>query len=362
MIVSLLRTLLTFLLLCPLALAEGEDMFRARTRAECRDVDVLQTMSPELKEFFSKPRYQGHVDSDPKKDQSVGDCFAIGAADILSYVTGTPVSALHLFFKYEQDLDFFGRAWRWLVNDHEPEIFDGGFVNEALTYSLKKDGYGICPESVVASSHPELVLPNVFSELKLALSLAKEGKPFRDALESSQVQQLFPSLAPSPAETFDRIERELASAAREDQNMRDLLARLSDLSCQDRMIQTQISPDAIQTHGHDDSDVLTPIDRQLDHLPRPNLPSILYDTGYTRVDRSPMWIDHWIGTHVSTITARRFNEKTGTCEYRVRDSLFGTSCESYKAKYVTCNGDGTFWVSDRTLWEMTAFTTSIDPE
>lgn len=337
-------------------------LFRPRTEAECTDVDLRDSMSPELRRFFSHPRWEGHYDTDYTKDHSLGYCYAMSSADLLSYQAGRPVSAMHILLEYSKELPFTGRAWRWVgqLFDTDSPILDGGTAYGALRLSLRSDrqGIGICPESAVSSTHFDLDQPNAFTNLKWALQLAKEGSPYyRDYLEASLMEKFFPRLGPTEVATRRRIESELLSSARNDERLIDLLAHLSELSCQGRMIPPPARPEDIRSVGQVDGDVLATIDAQLDRRPRPGMVSIMYDTGYTRSGLAPHFTPHFFGSHLSPIIARRFNEGTGRCEYRVRDSLFGVACDSYNPRNVRCNHDGTFWVSDKVLWRMTSWAT-----
>ena len=345
--------------------------FHAKAQADCGAVDVRDSLGGEMKRFFSYPRIEGYFAQDHAQDDDVGLCFAMGSADVLSFQTGTPVSAMNLFLNYENRLDGFDHVWRFfydLVSPDASPIADGGFANVALRQSLAASGYGMCQELAVPSNHRgdiDFDFPDAILGLQGAMRLAEQGDAgFRGAVRGTKLVRAFTGLAGSEGEAERRLEDLVWSGTQAGHSALQILTAASDQACVGRKIASNADPNAVVSFNHNDSDIFGPIDGQLDLVrrgrPRPNMPAIMYDTGFTRHSRSPNPTRRLFGSHVSPVIGRAWNKRRNLCEYRIRDSLFGTACAYYNEKNVRCVGDGTFWVSDAVLWDMTTFVTYID--
>ena len=79
------------------------------------------------------------------------------------------------------------------------------------------------------------------------------------------------------------------------------------------------------------------IDKQLS---KGNLVGIEYDSGILEDHNSPF---NTLAGHASSIVGRRFNERTGSCEYMLRNS-WGKSCAGYSPYYQCMNGH--IWIPE----------------
>ena len=267
-----------------------------RERKSCKPVD----MSPEF---------------GPNRDQdSLGWCHAFTAADIFSYKLKQRISASDIALTYNSGA----------LNDYQriygksESAFDGGMLEPAMNKSLEK---GLCLEKDFPSED------NINSQFKTNLDLIdrlRRGEAPAMALECQEVRtaakKLFPNLNISDI-------RKISLAT----TTKDMVRRMNNATCKNRIK----APIAIVSQvSYDKDQLFKTIDENLDQR---NPLGMAYnaDVLYNKATASSE------ANHASIIAGRNFNEKTGQCEYLVRNS-WGAGCAQYDPT-LKCK-QGNIWV------------------
>ncbi|WP_198295935.1 hypothetical protein [Bacteriovorax sp. Seq25_V] len=288
----------------------------------------------------------GKVVENYMRDQdTIGWCYAFVAADLISSKIGQEVSAVDIAQTYNK-----GDIYE-LFGFEESEI-ESGLAVDAANLALEK---GVCLENQVRSDDfaysknggdllEELkAIEKLYDQYydrasykKYFLSFKKEGKDLDKAdtqfykdLVCSKIDQewrgIFPNIS---VETLVGIFSKASSSNK-------AIDALIEASCKKRIKPKQkLTLKEIRHHFRPDGEALmSELDKQLekgDMVGVAYFSDILSDK-YENAD----------GRHASSIVARKFNEKTGSCEYLLRNS-WGTDCYSYDDSY-KCE-DGNIWI------------------
>jgi len=247
----------------------------------------------------------GHV-----RDQgNAGWCFAHSAADLASVYFGKKISAVDLALSHHDEaptLEFFRKLW-----SYSPAQFDrGGWSERALRKGSER---GFClEENFRSDDQGQAALVDFYKQLK---EYAKDG-PNLTPHEISSLYRRALLVAP-------RISLKDFSAAVTHPDTDGFFNRFRDQACAPR-----IHGEVPMEFGQGS------IAGSLDSALYQNSPASLgyfYDCTENKSNLD--------GRHASTVVGRRFNDRTGSCEYLVRNS-WG---ESFR------RGDapaGHFWVSE----------------
>ncbi|WP_413575925.1 C1 family peptidase [Bdellovibrio sp. HCB290] len=282
-----------------------------REKKTCTNVDFSKEMGP------------------IRNQDSVGWCWAFTSADLLSYKTKQRISAADIAYTVKYDHEKIGKDVSDLVGK-------GTHVHNALNAMAKS---GLCPESSIPSED------NVNSEyIELLTKLQKMGSigiATPEALDCSStllsVKTLFPNLSPN----------EMAAVVQKSKST-NLIKNLANASCKKRFhikYETWIA----QKDADNPMELMDSIDQQLSNK---NPVAITYDASGL-INRRDF---EEYKSHASNLVGRRFNEKTGQCEYLLRNS-WGRSCDQYDFHY-SCK-EGNVWVPKTDLIKRTVLATYV---
>lgn len=284
----------------------------------------------------------------PVRDQGMtGWCYAYAVADLVSFKSGKNISAVDIAVnnnKFENVYALF-KGLRNIPNLWNREHSSSGILSDVKSPSDRHAGTmnralertqwgGFCLESDLPSDSYETAriekildesnrfdqtlnrqMPDEDEAIMIASQFcAKHGQIFGEAFSHIKVQDI-----------VDVIQ---------DNNKTSLYLHLSDLQCKNRVnINGEVS---VKTKNELGSKSIA--DEVNNVLESGNIIGIAYGTQILRQSNAE--------THASTVVARRWSEKSKTCEYLIRNS-WGSNCEredgSDKYDGLECE-DGHIWV------------------
>lgn len=262
----------------------------------------------------------------PRDQDSIGWCYGFVAADLLSYKTGKKASAADVSVTYNS-------GW---VKDvavtlgKSEETFEGGRIEGALMKTQEK---GICLEKDFRSDDMAGGdLKDFIGNVDKAKRAYKKGQNVCDQGQAA-AGELFPNV--NLNDYNDILDKTSQS---------DFLAELQQKSCGKREPLPNIEvvyENASFSNMEDQKKLTEMIDEQLD---KDNISGIGYNAGTLIASnferqRTEKYM------HASSVVGRRFNEKTNSCEYLVRNS-WGKGC-GYRHP-LECE-EGNVWVPKEDL-------------
>lgn len=261
----------------------------------------------------------------PVRDQGeIGWCYAFATADLVTYHTGTRVSALGIALTYNQrpgvaSSDPEKRAYQLENYPLTPQSsLEGGTAASALEQAQVG---GMCLESELRSE--ENGTSHLLTHMREIETTLENPENCEDTFHS--VQALFPNV-----EFQDFVE------VLETATMRSILPDLAERACTPQELPA-MRPVVVESNSTIQSkkNLFRAIDERLSE----NQPvAISYDAEnlsdiyFNPPSNSP---------HVSTLVGRRFNEESGQCEYLLRNT-WGRGCGGYHSSY-TCE-EGHIWI------------------
>lgn len=278
---------------------------------ECTDID--------LRKHFGPPRRQGNV----------GWCYANAAADMISYhyrnELSQPASAVDIALSFN---------YHWTAQNFR----EGGFMFLALDHAMR---VGVCP----IFYDQELFAKGVKTTLREKINFMFDLKKRLDAGEVDFVrQEIQRSQAAGSllkhAQAFDIMT--IMSLANEN----NFLGKLSNLFCSQHRHRfskmANVEWSSLYT-GSTRSRLLSRVNSAL-HENRPA--GIAYYAGFFESDTVPKNNEN---RHMSVVVGRRYNKKTLSCDYLIRNS-YGESCSTYTNPRLKdqCES-GNIWVDEVTL-------------
>lgn len=250
----------------------------------------------------------------PRSQDSMGWCYAFTVADLVSYKLNQRVSAADIALSYNRDmlsdaLRFFGTT---------EDQFSGGYTTGAFKNS-KEVGY--CLEKDLPSED------NSGADLKTRLTevdkigrLAVQGEVNCDQFYKT-ARGTFPNVK------FDDMRAILSQSSRD-----DYFKKLVDKTCKNRISGQKL--DIQYMINLNDSS----FGKKIDSLLSAKKPvEFSYDSTILEDARA----NTGRADHSSIVVGRRFNQKSGQCEYLIRNS-WGKSCGFYDSNY-SCEG-GNVWI------------------
>lgn len=308
------------------------------TEAECSATDIRNTR-PELREHFSTPRDQ----------DSIGWCYGFGAADLLTAEVGRPVSAAHVSSIYNNQIRRnpvfrFGYEIqeRFMSGDnYSQDVYESGLEDKAIQWAMNAGT--VCSESQ---------FPFDQRHTNETLLMIRRLQQVKDALRSNQssvdmmcanFSSLFPSISLTDAQTRDVV----TSLLEDDINI--ALEKIIRTQCTTNPISLPRKPVLSIRKPSLRSNKLSEYKNLLNNTLNSGKPVALgYNT--TSITNIPG------GAHVSVIIARRWNGSS--CEYKVRNS-WGRTCEPYKIGIECDAREGSFWINDERMYEISSNFTAI---
>lgn len=266
----------------------------------------------------------------PVRDQdSLGWCYAFAVSDLLSYKTKQRISAADIALTFNKNFE--NDISR--VMGAKESSFEGGTFRSAISLATEK---GLCLEKDLPSE--DNANANLETNLNLIDKL-RRGSDRKNALACAEVRNAAKALFPNL--DFDDV-RKIALTTVD----KDIVQKMADKSCQKRIkVDTQVE----SVSSWDSEEIAQGIDKNLD---KTNPVAIAYDADVLSFPKAK----YGRPNHGSIISGRRFNEKTGQCEYLLRNS-WGRGCFSYHHEY-ECK-EGQVWIPKPSLIKATANVTSI---
>lgn len=262
----------------------------------------------------------------PVHDQErLGWCYAFTAADLLSYKLGEKVSAADIATTYT---DGWKKELAATFGKMESEQ-SAGFTKDAIE-KMQNLG-GVCREKDFASDAIE------GTSLDTALNQLQQKKASYNASDSvcgpdmAALTRFLPNVRPQ--EYIDILKTS---------NRASFVKELRDKSCSPRADISQIK--VAKEFGGDlnkNRALFDSIDKQLDEK---NIVEMAY-WSETFTSTNPERLKERSGAHSSIIVGRRFNSKTQSCEYLVRNSYGSKNPTSRNLD----NEEGHFWIPKEDL-------------
>lgn len=264
----------------------------------------------------------------PKNQDTIGWCYAYTASDLIAHAIGKNPSAVYIAMLENN------RFWNRVFGETE-----GGHIETALGEMIEK---GICLEEDMPSTDYQFSqegkdLGQVFNRV-LELRRDYIRRSFNTQLIMNNLcsenldlfrdlHQVFPGL--NMAELGSILTKGSATGA---------FKRIVNKSC-------KISRDddlkslKVQTEEKTEK-IFSTIDEQLN---KGNILGIGYKSAILTNSQANSQANSRVADHASSIVGRRFNPKTNTCEYLVRNSE-GKACATYSKDY-ECN-NGHIWIGE----------------
>lgn len=257
----------------------------------------------------------------PKNQDSIGWCYAYAASDIIAHATGVDVSAVYMANNYNDN--FMSN----LTGSDE-----GGYINQVLDATLKK---GVCLEKDVPSTDFTYSKEG-FDIRKLMTSLDAFSKSYQNATDAEK-KILIDNIC-SQADLKGGLKyifpnKTTAQIGSILENLGSNAYKKVALSCPKVFPPELKNLKVMRDSG---SSIFSTMDEQ---LANGNIVGIHYNAGTLENYReSSSSINH-----ASTIVGRRFNPKTNSCEYMIRNS-YGKSCKKMNEDYECV--DGHIWIAE----------------
>jgi len=349
---------LSFLISFIPALAMGQHYV---TKEECTDIDITEK-NPILKEHFAKKRDQ----------QNSFLCFAYTGADLLTAELGISVStaqvaAAHnkaIFEKYKDNknkLDVYLKTNKGVFSssNENSEMLKGGWTSDAL--EAVKSEKKICKDTELPTDlNGAIQFDNFVFDLDNLRGQQQSGE-----LTIEQACAKIPQIFNSYAAFEDGVLPEIAwSLFTKDLNSyvsnvvrSKCRIRYNDLG--DFKVKTVANPKS--SIGNSKGEMFELLDKERvdlyfnsigDNLKKGKPLSLSYIYSTVAEGRNVNQ-----GAHASTIIARKWGN--GRCHYKIKNSL-GKGCRGYKKNIECIPEEGSFWMSDKEIYDGSINLTYID--
>ncbi|UYL07481.1 hypothetical protein B9G69_010535 [Bdellovibrio sp. SKB1291214] len=277
-----------------------------------------------------------------RNQDSVGWCYAFAAADLMSYKLKKNISAADIALNYQDDwLDGMNRG---ILGTSTADI-NGGFTDKAISKAAKN---GFCLESELPSEDNS---GGNFADNMRALDRMGRNQVMSQSLACddlySEAKKMFPKI--NVGDVQDVVKKSVED---------EFILNLRNKSCKNRIHE---APEAVSyqrkgfyngyndliSRAVDDKKYADIIDEQ---LTKKNPVSVAVDAYAFYDRRTPASTPDTVGAHAVVLAGRRFNEKTGQCEYKIKNS-WGKGCSTYDKKYECSQGQ--FWMPKADLLQRT---------
>lgn len=258
----------------------------------------------------------------PRSEDSIGLCFSDAASDLVANKIGKNPSAVYSYYQVQNK--FF---WRMF----DSQMKDKGFINTAVNEMINN---GICLEEDLPSgdyrfSEEGKSILKIFDALEVLANDVKNSKLSTEGLKCAvekqlqDIQVIFPKLSSS-----DFVE--IIQTSSQKDVIKNLIKKNCKIYSDSKLKGLKIK----STIGQ--KNIFNTIDEQLN---KGEIIGIHYSSDIFKNFSSVSSIPD----HSGTIVARRFDEKTQTCQYLLRNS-WGTGCYSYNSVYECINGH--IWIDE----------------
>ncbi len=300
----------------------------------CEALDVRDSMTQELKEFYMKPSEQGDI----------GWCFGYAASDVLTQAVGKPLSAIYVSTNYINGLTAAGKFVRSVM--HGGPVPEAGFIASAIN-DMKDLGQACTTEGV-----PYNGIFQVNSYVSRTGSFLTNLQSLREDRCDKACQQVVDAGIKYYTSRLNVGDVKNFLMNRTDVELEKAFFALINSSCGTNKVSVPRSIEvetAVQTtlrpgmNGYDETkEMLYSIDRALE---KNKVVGLEYNAAHITAAGGTMG-----GFHASTILARKtINNK---CHYLVRNS-WGDKC-NYRPGIICEKEQGAYWVDKKTLKKMSS--------
>jgi hypothetical protein len=268
-----------------------------------------------------------------------GWCFAYAAADLASFKLGTPISAVGLANDYigTHKLDHQPKDQSALSASYDK----GGFVYQTLKIDAER---GFCTEKDMPSTGENSRSLGILSELARIENFARVLETSMDVLSSPSMKKTYMDICGQflgvIRETFPKISPSDLEAILSQSTYLDISKNLIDQSCRTRIKPRQNL--AVQQYFYPNGSRDDKIAKMNEILNSQNIMAISYNSGILNNPSNPRDVNG--GAHASVVVGRRWDKKSNSCQFLVRNS-WGKDCS-----YTTADcQDGNLWIPAASL-------------
>lgn len=273
-----------------------------------------------------------------------GWCYAFAAAELVGYRLGPDtanftrrVSAADIAIRYnEESTSWFSKFF----GSTDPGLKEGGWMGEALKTAIAKGGF--CLEKNAPSE--EFAFGRLDETIRDIRDILSQPRPSKEeyCFTYLRVQDMFPGV---DLDTYSDI---LSAVGKDNW---EYFRQLNEKNCAGKRHTYDIDADSVVDLNQKNSKVDTMLDALDYQLGKKNIASIGFDT--------KMILPNGDGLHAVTVVGRKYDEKTKSCQYLLRNS-WGNGCPSQVKQYL-CSKEhsGHLWVSREQLEENTVHLTYI---
>ena len=340
------------------------------SQSDCTNKDIVRDIFKNPDRSTESKRTLSKLFSTPRNQGNVGWCYAFTAADMLSIEIGTPVSPMHMAALYNKQeyndpsiISFLNRKATGLMREDEGELYEGGHIHDALEYSIENGR--ICTEAQMPFERPSRLKSGRLSPINSGMMITWLND-IRDDIENkvmsfeeacSKLEGMFINPVMNLSSFINEtITAETAAHILLSQNLNNSFEEFIEETCGDSQAPIESS---LSVHSHWNITISgrrTFLQKLNDLLNRGKPIGLEYREGHV--------LEHGnfnlAANHASVLLARRWNNEKQVCEFKIRDSKGRNSCDIYK-EGIDCNDrEGTFWISDEELVQMTQKFTWID--
>ncbi|MBT7608459.1 MAG: hypothetical protein HN576_01805 [Bacteriovoracaceae bacterium] len=299
---------------------------KANSKTKAKSCTSIDNRKPPLVTVDKK----GKILSNKTRSQdSIGWCYAFAAADILSHEIGKKISAVDVANAYNTG------SWDDMWDEHESDM-TGGFIASALEAAQKR---GLCLESQMPSedhSFANKKLKNAILELEkfykdYAVTLkdpTKGTKKIFAGIKCTEATSAWKAIFPKL--NAGKIVMAIGKSSSANVYIDNLIKK---------MCNPRLKPKKIVTVEADD--MFTSVDSLMTSMDASLAKGKIIGLSYTANMLNDVY-DESTSNHASLVVARKFNAKTGSCEYLIRNS-WGTGC-SYDPR-LGCE-EGNIWMPE----------------
>lgn len=276
--------------------------------------------------------------SRPKNQDSIGWCYSYTASDLVAHVLGKEPSAIHMATLMNDRFLFkmFG-------------VKEGGWTDAVIKEMISE---GMCLEKNLPSTDYKFVtrgyeLKNLFDEIvELSKKYYQNPHQSNDDFQHTKSKEYTQNdvlvdlctkrnnLLKGMGELFPNASLNQISEILLKSNSSTAFKKIADLSCPIEK-GSDVKSLKVKTVGAKDK-IFSTIDEQLD---KGNILGMHYTAEFLYNYKESATFSN----HASSIVGRRFNPKTESCEYLLRNS-WGKDCGSYDRNY-ECQ-DGHVWIAE----------------
>ncbi|MBC76331.1 MAG: hypothetical protein CME64_09975 [Halobacteriovoraceae bacterium] len=305
--------------------------------SRCETVDTLSFMNKEVKKLFSTPTEQG----------SLGWCYGLTAAELISAEIGMPVSAAHIsaLFNKKAESNFFIRTMKKFLNSSSSDVYESGEIDLAIKNVLQKK---VCLEDDMPFiDNSSGGLPSAILGLDRARKAKLKGEEEYACHEIANSKALL-NLEYSIKEIMEVLDQYSLNSG---------IEKLMDQHCGDQKIKVpimKIKSIRVPRRGSN-KELSAKLGKLFGKIEKKLVSGKPVGISYDAIK-----VSSYDSKHTGSVIGRKwFN---GRCNFKIRN-YWGDNCFEYNRKDISAckhNDSGAFWVTDQKFFEMVYKITLIE--